>query len=87
MPVYLSWENGRELELCPRCVCVLTVYVLKINVCLYMFICMCMCMCMSDFSDCSDRGIEKGYWRGRVEDLISNKSLVESERNQKSNAK
>ena len=80
--------RSRELELCPRCVCVLTVYVLKINVCLYMFICMCMCMCMcmSDFSDCSDRGIEKGYYRRRVEVLISNKSVVESKRNQKSNS-
>ena len=46
-----------------------------------------MCMCMSDFSDCSDRGIEKGYWWGRVEDLISDKSVAESIRNQKSNAK
>ena len=44
-------------------------------------------MCMSDFSDCSDRGIEKGYWRRRVGDLISDKSVVESKRNQKSNAK
>ena len=48
---------------------------------------MCMCMCMRDFSDCSNRGIKKGYWRGRVEDLISNKSVVESKKKQKSNAK
>ena len=44
------------------------------------------CMCMSDFSDCSDRGIEKEYWRRRVGDLISNKSVVESKIKQKSNS-
>ena len=41
MPVYIPWEKGRELELCPRCVCVLTVYVLKIYVCLYVYVCVC----------------------------------------------